>query len=438
MNRRDFIKLAGVLSASGFGQILKATGSFSDVNSGKIRIKKDPDGILDLHSSLSYKILSRSGDIMSDGLLVPGLPDGMGAFNSGKNIVLIRNHELSPFHGYKKSAFNHQKSKINDLGERHYNVKALGGTTNIVLERNSKNKIKEFLSLSGTHTNCAGGVTPWGSWLSCEEYINKRNRDNIAHGYVFEVDPEIDRLNTPVPLIALGRFNHEAVAFDQYENAYLTEDRRNGLIYKFIPENRGSLSEGKLFAMKISSAVDSDSRNWKGSNIIINKKYNVEWVKIEDHDPDEDTMRYEGMDKGATPFARPEGMISDGNDIFICCTSGGPLKKGQIWKLTSQSSKENHIELWYEVGDHRSLNMPDNITIAPWGDLIVCEDNSDINRLWGVTAKGKPYLIAENSYTGSEFAGVCFSPTDNNTMFVNIQGNGITLSIDGDWNKVAI
>ena len=143
------------------------------------------------------------------------------------------------------------------------------------------------------------------------------------------------------------------------------------------------------------------------------------------------------MIKGATPFARPEGIISDNKSIFICCTSGGRLKKGQIWKLNPTSTNELLIELWYEVEDETSLNMPDNITIAPWGDLIVCEDNSDINRLWGLTSRGKPYLIAQNSYTGSEFAGVCFSPIDN-TMFVNLQWNGLTVSIDGNWNEVSI
>ena len=91
--------------------------------------------------------------------------------------------------------------------------------------------------------------------------------------------------------------------------------------------------------------------------------------------------------------------------------------------------------MWYEVQDDRSLNMPDNITISPWGDLIVCEDNSDINRLWGINQKGEPYLIAQNSYSGSEFAGACFSPFDN-TMFVNLQSNGLTLMIDGNWGKV--
>ena len=81
--------------------------------------------------------------------------------------------------------------------------------------------------------------------------------------------------------------------------------------------------------------------------------------------------------------------------------------------------------------------MPDNIVVAPWGDLIVCEDNSKVNRLWGITSKGNPYLIAENNYSGAEFAGVCFSPFDN-TLFVNLQQEGLTLSIDGNWQEVII
>ena len=97
--------------------------------------------------------------------------------------------------------------------------------------------------------------------------------------------------------------------------------------------------------------------------------------------------------------------------------------------------KEIDIHKWLESEKDDQINMPDNVTIAPWGDLIVCEDNSKINRLWGFNQKGGSYLIAENSYTGSEFAGVCFSPLDN-TMYVNLQYNGMTLAIDGNWKKL--
>ena len=193
------------------------------------------------------------------------------------------------------------------------------------------------------------------------------------------------------------------------------------------------MDDGELFALRIKGI--KDSRNWNQTLVKSNEKYRADWVKIEDYDPEGDTVRKEGIDKGATTFARPEGIIADDKSIYACCTSGGHLKKGQIWKINPTSSKDLSVELWYEVQDEASLNMPDNIVIAPWGDLIVCEDNSDVNRLWGLTSKGKPYLIAQNSYTGSEFAGACFSPVDN-TMFVNIQGNGLTLLIEGNWNEV--
>ena len=231
----------------------------------------------------------------------------------------------------------------------------------------------------------------------------------------------------------MGRFYHEAVAFDKFQNAYLTEDRDDGLIYKFSPKRLNNLERGDLFALKVKG--EKDSRNWRKTSIEVNKRYLAEWVKIEDVDPDDDTMRYEGLEKGATPFSRPEGIIADRDSLYICCTSGGPLKRGQIWKIIPVNKKETQVELWYEVQDGASLNMPDNIVVAPWGDLIVCEDNSKVNRLWGITPKGNPYLIAENNYSGAEFAGVCFSPFDN-TLFVNIQQRGVTLSIDGNWQKV--
>ena len=146
-------------------------------------------------------------------------------------------------------------------------------------------------------------------------------------------------------------------------------------------------------------------------------------------------MRFDLAAKGATPFARPEGITSDQASIYVTCTSGGKLNKGQIFKLNFISQQKTTIELWLESEKDDQINMPDNVTIAPWGDLIVCEDNSKINRLWGFNQRGGSYLIAENSYTGSEFAGVCFSPLDN-TMYVNLQYNGMTLAIDGNWKKL--
>ena len=435
MKRRDFFILSSLLPLMGFGKTLASLSPAKENSKIRNKLNKDINGILDLHPSLQYKLISNQGTEMSDGFKVPALADGMGAFLVGENIVLIRNHELIPSDGMHRSAFQDPSSQIKKLGNKHYDKDSIGGTTSIILNQTSKEVVSEYLSLSGTRNNCAGGITPWNTWLSCEEDISKKRKNKIPHGYVFEVDPKKRGLEKPVPLKAMGRFNHEAVAFDKFYHAYLTEDRKDGLIYKFIPHNYNSLLSGELYALNIEGF--KDSRNWKNSTIAQNKRYIANWVRINDNDPIKDTMRHEGMKNGATPFARPEGIVRSNDSIYICCTTGGVLKKGQIWKLTPITSKRSIIELWYEVIDEKSINMPDNLTVAPWGDLIVCEDNSDLNRLWGINPLGKPYLIAENNYTGSEFAGVCFSPVDN-TMFVNLQSNGMTLAIDGRWRDLII
>ena len=410
-------------------QIISASESVISTKS----IKKDPNNILDVHSSLSYNIISREGDLMSDGYSVPGYPDGMGAFSIDKGrIVLVRNHELGRTSGILKGPFKNPTMESVKLGIKQYDSDSFGGTTNIVIDQSTNQVVKEYLSLIGTMTNCAGGITPWNTWLTCEENIYSKQDNLVSHGYVFEVDPKKHELQDPIPLTQMGRFQHEAVAFDRYGIAYLTEDRNDGLIYKYIPKTKDSLAKGSLYALKIKI---KDSRNWKKRDIAKNKKYEVEWIKMEDVDPDSDTLREEGRQKGATVFARGEGITYDGDSIYICCTSGGKYKKGQIWKLTPSSNQNSALELWYEVDHEDGLNMPDNLTIAPWGDLIVCEDNPVLDRLWGITQSGRPYLIAENNYTSAELAGACFSP-GGNTLYINIQQNGLTISIDGDWNSV--
>jgi len=370
---------------------------------------------------------------MSDGFRVPGSPDGMSAFAVDSNhTVLVRNHELGRASGRLMGPFKDPKKDAIALGEKHYDRKAFGGTTNVLINNATNKVVKEYLSLSGTMTNCAGGVSPWNTWLTCEENISKKQENKVSHGYVFEVDPKKDFLQNPVPLKKMGRFQHEAVAFDKYGSAYLTEDRGDGLLYKFIPKNKTSLTDGELYALKIS---EKDSRNWKKNDILINQKFEVEWIKLEDVDPKSDTLREEGAEKGATIFARGEGITHDGESIFFTCTSGGYLKKGQIWRLTPGAKENSILELWFEVGIKDNLNMPDNLTVAPWGDLIVCEDNPDIDRLWGITPSGTTYLIAENNYSSAELAGVCFNPK-NNTLYLNIQQNGQTIAVNGDWNSV--
>ena len=449
MKRRTFLKTSGLLSLSFLASPLIQKNFLEGNSYLKSKIRQDANKILDLHPSLEYKIISEVGSKMSDGLIVPGKPDGMASFNNNGRVVLVRNHELRKGHGIRSSAFLNGLKDIKGLGDNHYDVNAFGGTTNLVYDEKNNSVESEFLSLSGTEGNCSGGATPWGTWLTCEESVNKKSTQEKPHGYVFEVAPsDKPNLQKAKPLKELGRFNHEAVAFDIFGNAYLTEDRSDGLFYKYTPSKKGDLNKGQLFALAIRNVKNIDTRNWSKTNYLLKDRYKTIWIPLDDIDPEQDTLRFEGKEKGALIFARGEGIINSPNSIYFSCTSGGLNQKGQIWRFNFSDPKNETIELWYESSNphygryNRSfkgneLNMPDNMGLSPWGDLIICEDNSDLNRLWGISKTGRPYIIAENSHSGSEFAGVCFSPSGK-TMFVNLQSNGQTFAITGDWEKVYI
>ena len=251
MNRREFLTLTSLAPFIGLKELLAINDSNIQKRTLLRRMNKDKNKVLDLHPKLQYKVISKAGSTMSDGLRLPDLPDGMGAFNVNNNIVLVRNHELHPRSKMNKSAFKNPEKQMKELGRKHYDKYAIGGTTTVVMNRTTKLVKREFLSLSGTNTNCSGGVTPWGTWLTCEENIQKKKVNTVPHGYVFEVDPRNSALNDPIPLKNMGRFHHEAVAFDKFQNAYLTEDRDNGLIYKFSPKRLNNLEKGDLFALNL-------------------------------------------------------------------------------------------------------------------------------------------------------------------------------------------
>jgi secreted PhoX family phosphatase len=322
---------------------------------------------------------------------------------------------------------------------------SLGGTTTVVIAADGQVE-KQFLSLAGTIRNCAGGPTPWGSWVTCEETMQLKDEFHEKnHGYNFEVPAraEIGRAR-PEPLRDMGRFNHEAIAVDPKSGiVYQTEDRDDSLIYRYIPNEKGHLAAGgRLQALVVIDAPSLDTRNWEETLVRPGEPMAVRWIDMERVRSPKDDLRLRGFAQGAARFARGEGMWYGQEAIYFACTSGGSARKGQIWRYmpspqegTEREEKmPGYVELFVEPNDGAIVDNADNLTVSPWGDLVVCEDGPEQQFLVGVTPAGQLYQLARNALNKSEFAGAVFAP-DGETLYVNIQNPGVTLAIQGPWQQ---
>jgi secreted PhoX family phosphatase len=437
-----------------FQQSIDALASTGTAARGYGPLVDDPASIVDLPSGFRYHVVSRVGDEMPDGLLVPGLPDAMAAFPGpdGRTIV-VRNHEclggLGPFGEGNARLSRIPASKLYDLGAGV--TPCAGGTTTFVWDTRAQALVTQHLSLAGTLRNCAGGATPWGSWLTCEEIALKTGFHQEEalqlqkdHGYVFEVPAKAEAsIADPVPLTAMGRFVHEAVVVDPKTGiVYQTEDRDDGLIYRFIPTTRGDLrAGGRLQALALASGK-KDSRNWPGDepHLLVGAKHAVKWIDMDDVEAPADDLRARGFALGACRFARAEGMWMGEREVYFACTSGGKAQIGQVFRYipganegtAAEAKSPGHLDLFIEPNDPNRVQNPDNVVVAPWGDVMLCEDHFGTNvRIVGVTPAGALYTFARARTVG-EFAGATFSP-DGSTMFVNIQQSGVTLAITGPW-----
>lgn len=455
-DRRRFLTSASRVTAGFMGlRALNARGETvekSDFGYGPLLV--DPKGIMSMPRGFSYRIISREKSLMDDGLVVPGAPDGMGAFEGAFGLtIIIRNHELNPESDGPFGEGKELLSKVNrkDLYDAGPGMTACGGgTTTIVYDTKSQQVVRQFLSLGGTIRNCAGGQTPWNSWITCEEAQDRAGhyeKTNVTmekdHGYNFEVPVTSSiRLAKPEPLVEMGRFRHEAVAVDPKTSiVYQTEDHHDGLFYRFVPNKPTHLRHGgKLQTLHVKDKPKCDTRNWTSQTVNVGEELTVQWKDIDNPESPDDDLRFRGFDAGAAKFARGEGMWRGAEgEIYFAATNGGKSNKGQIWKYqpAAHEGQENGgdsgtLELFLESHAPGVVENADNLTVSPWGDLVVCEDRTgDVVRLVGVTPQGEQYPLAFN-HTGAELAGVCFSP-DGSTLFVNIQKRGLTLAITGPW-----
>lgn len=449
--RRRFLQRATLAAAAAPGlQALAACASPPAPTS--FDLVADSRQGLDLPPGFTYSVVSRTGVTMSDGLFEPGSHDGMATFaipGDRDRCVIVRNHEIGAARK-ADGAFGVDFAKAAGVDPAKIYDRApdgrplLGGTTTLIFNTKTQQLERSFLSLAGTATNCAGGHTPWGSWLTCEETQEAPGANaGKLHGYVFEVPSSARGLVAPVALTDMGRFRHEAAAVDPKTGiVYQTEDDGEGLFYRFIPKTPGDLARGgKLQALALADKAGADTRNWGADGVIaVGAKLAARWVDLEDVTAPNGDLRQRGRAAGAAVFARGEGMalgIEQGRPVvFFACTNGGPAKRGQIWKLHPAAGGDQ-LELFAQSTGEAHFDMVDNLEVAPWGDLLMTEDGDGDNYVRGVTPNGVVYPIARNADPGkSEMCGVCFSP-DGSTMFVNVQRPGITYAIRGPWASLA-
>jgi secreted PhoX family phosphatase len=418
--------------------------------------------VLALPAGFSYVTFGHIASRMSDGHQTPLALDGMAAFRGlGGTVRLIRNHEDRNPPG--KGSVPHDPDA--------YDPTAGGGTSTLDYDPRTRKLVQDFISLSGSHVNCAGGYgLHRKSWLTGEETVFGPDFNGYAkrHGYVFEVP--LDRgpgHSGGEPLKAMGRFLHEALATDERTGiVYQTEDPGSGRgagFYRFLPRDPRHLRKGgrlQILGIKGSPRYDAREGERRG------RPLPVRWIDIDKPDPeytnedDPHGVFQQGRRKGACKFNRLEGCWADGDSIYFVSTSGGDAKNGdvnadgyregygQIWEYRQRSRT---VVLHYESPGGEVMDSPDNLTVTPRGGLLACEDDAGdidgehINRLIGISPRGEAFTFAVNVFSECELAGVCFSP-DGKTLFVNLYGDstgtpedhrdeGMTCAITGPWRR---
>ncbi|MGH3935647.1 MAG: PhoX family protein [Pseudonocardiaceae bacterium] len=400
----------------------------------------------------------------TDGFPTPDRHDGMAAFGfarSDSRIRLVRNHER----GYRTVPFEGEGDEpLIGNPACAYDRTAGGGTTTLTFDTATMSLIDSRISFNGTSVNCAGGPTPRRSWLTCEETVNgtfpqladAEGEDNGGgfernHGYIFEVPAFGGVVNNPVPLTAMGRFAHEAVAVDPRSDfVYLTED--NGThsgFYRFRPKDPRDLAVGGTLEML---AITGRPRftTYTGVSDQVGKPFPVEWVTIPEPDPmidnsgDNATGRsavfLQGFEHGGAAFARLEGCWYDGGSIFFNATSGGNAELGQVWELRPRGRSGGQLILLFESPSADVLDAPDNLTVSPRGGLVLCEDGDDEQFIRGLDDRGQIFDFARNNISDNadqEFAGACYSP-NGDVLFVNIQTPGVSFAIRGPFTRGAL
>ena len=446
--RRTFLRGAaglGVVLVGSADAVFGASPARAATAAGYGRLVPDPKGLLALPEGFSYTVVARSGVTkLETGQPMPSDPDGTVVFRRpGGGNVLVINHEIK----------GTERFPVPALDRLVYDPAAGGGTTTLVLSATGK-RLRHHVSLGGTVNNCAGGLTPWSTWLTCEETDDAYDVLRVPHGYVFEVDPFDEAANLdPVPIRALGRYPHEAVAVDPVDSRiYLTEDagRPNGLLYRFtppaeaLPLGKGSLralapDAGQLEALRALTSAGDHVPDLAAATAV-GTTYQATWVPVPDREAMTVPTRMQLLDTEVTRSRKLEGMWHGSGGVFFVAsyarTTDGSTSDhdGQVWFLDPVAGTIRLTLLFaYTPGRDTDTDGPDNITVSPYGGVILAENGTGKQHLVGANAAGQTYRLARNELDSSEFTGPAFSP-DGRTLYANIQQSGHVLRIRGPFS----
>lgn len=489
MDRRAFLGRgaafagAGLFSTTAAETLLKRAALARPNRSGvspygpvrAVRDRATGRDILALPRGFTYTTFGYIGSRMSDGNVTPLALDGMAAFahpTNRKLVRLLRNHEDRNLQGAGSNPV--APGEASEV----YDATAGGGVSTLDFDPRRGVLVQDFISLKGTIVNCAGGYGLGHSgWITGEETVSSFAK---RHGYNFfvPVDRGPDDPKGGEPIVAMGRFAHEAVATDQRTGVvYQTDDPGSGVgagFYRYLPDDPEDLfAGGRLQMLGIRGRAQADLRE----NQVVGDRMPVTWFEIDDVDPEPannaspGSVFDQGYGKGGAKFNRLEGCWFDGErSIYFVSTSGGDVKNGdvnsdgfaegygQIWRYRTGGGGD--VALIYESDGAEALDSPDNLCVTPRGGLILCEDDAssdsdlnpnapgltDVNRLIGYSREGSVFEFAVNRINDSELAGATFSP-DGETLFVNIFGDstgpadpytgneGMTIAITGPWGK---
>ncbi|MGC5035177.1 MULTISPECIES: alkaline phosphatase PhoX [unclassified Streptomyces] len=337
----------------------------------------DANGIR-LPGGFTSRVIARSGQrVGNTSYTWHNAPDGGACYADGTGWIYVSNSEINPSGGASAVRFS--------------STGAITGAYRI---------------LSNTRTNCAGGKTPWNTWLSCEE---------VDRGYVYETDPW--GVQAAVRRDAMGRFKHEAAAADPVRRVvYMTEDVTDGCFYRFRPTTWGDLSSGTLEVLVAGSGTSGP----------------VTWARVPD--PSGATATRNQV-SGAKRFNGGEGCYYAGDTCWF--TTKGD---NRVWQYNAAAQT---IELAYDdslvTGGTAPLTGVDNVTGSASGDLFVAEDGGTME-ICVITPTDvvAPFLRVDGQ-SGSEITGPAFSPDGTRLYFSSQRGTsgsssgGITYEVRGPF-----